>query len=43
MADRFINISREQSEKSFVFSSSDFFTLFLSTFSLLSFFLFSTH
>ena len=38
MADRFINISREQSEKSSS-SSSDFFTLFLSTFSLLSFFL----
>ncbi len=39
MADRFINISREQSEKSSSSSSSDFFTLFLSTFSLLSFFL----
>ena len=42
MADRFINISREQSEKSsssllLTFSC----TLFLSTFSLLSFFLFS--
>ena len=42
MADRIIYIFRESSPKSLrVFSSSDFFTLFLSTFSLLSFFLFS--
>ena len=42
MADRIIYIFRESSPKSLrVFSSSDFFTLFLSTFSPLSFFLFS--